>query len=152
MSKDTHRPLVKIDWDEVDKLAIAGCNGRRIAGHLGIHEETFYKRVVIEKGVGFSEYLHSKRAKGEALIEAAQFYKAIGASTKGDTSLLIHLGKHKLGQVDKSVNDTNKAFEEIDPTKRDAPTDTLQVPVQTLPGSSLESPEGGLQEGSPLLA
>lgn len=144
------RPRAKIDWDEFDKLAIAGCNGRRIAGYFGIHEETLYRSVIRDKGVGFSEYLHSKRSKGEALLEAAQFYKALDKSKKGDTQLLIHLGKHRLGQVDKSEVDNTFTFVEHDPTKRD--TDTSSIPVPPLSGRDVESLEDGLQESSPLLA
>lgn len=146
------RPIVKINWDEVDAMLYAGSPANEIADSLGIHRNNFYKRCIKENGVDFTTYVQEKRSKGNALLRLAQYRKAIGKTKEGDTALLIHLGKHMLGQVDKSVNNTDKAFEEIDPTKRDTSTDTLQVSVQTLSGSGMESPEGGLQEGSPVLA
>ena len=143
--------MVKINWDEVDAMLYAGSPATEIADSLGIHRSNFYKRCIQEKGVDFTTYVQEKRSKGEALLRLAQYRKAIGKTKEGDTALLIHLGKHRLGQIDKSINDTNKAFEEIDPTKRNSP-DTTQVPLSPLPGSSLESSEGGLQESSPVLA
>jgi len=65
---------------------------------FGIHPDTFYKRVEQEKGVGFSAYLQQMHSKGEALLRAQQYVKALGLSDKGDNTLLIWLGKTRLKQ------------------------------------------------------
>lgn len=95
-----------IDWDKVDHLLKIGCPGTEVAGYLGMHPETLYRRVEEEKNMGFSAYLAEKRSKGKALIRAKQFDKAVN---EGDTSLLIWLGKVSLDQKEvKDVIDAEK--------------------------------------------
>lgn len=91
-----HRPLVPIDWNKVDRLLQADCKGTEIAGHLGIHPNTFYHRVEVEKGCGFTEYSSSKKLDGDALLRASQYQKAM----TGNTTMQIWLGKQRLGQKD----------------------------------------------------
>lgn len=95
---DYGRPLLKIDWPKADELLLCGCTGVEVAAYFGMHPDTFYKRAEKEKGVCFSAYAAEKRSNGEALIREAQFKKAIGMSKKGDNTLLIWLGKQRLGQ------------------------------------------------------
>jgi len=97
-AKAAHRPLKEIDWKKADELMLAGCPGTEIAGFFGIHPDTFYKRVELEKGVGFSAYLQEKQSKGEALLRAQQYAKALGLTDKGNDTLLIWLGKTRLKQ------------------------------------------------------
>jgi hypothetical protein len=87
----------KINWDDVDKLLTSGCTGTEVAGFLGIHPETLYDRTVQEKGTGFSDYSQQKRSHGKSLLRAKQYDKAL----KGDTTLLIWLGKVSLDQIEK---------------------------------------------------
>lgn len=103
----TGRPQIPIDWNVVDRYLEAGCTGTEIASIVGMHHDTFYDRVVLEKGVSFTAYQLEKRSKGDALIRSKQFSEAM----KGDRSMLIWLGKNRLGQrdsdkEDKPVNDT----------------------------------------------
>lgn len=142
--QESGRPLVKINWDEIDAMIIAGSPVIEISDLLGIDPSTFYKRVIKDKGVDFSTYHREKKTKGDALLRLAQFKKAIGKTKEGDTQLLIHLGKHRLGQVDKTEVDTTFTFVENDPTKRESNTDTIQVPMPPLPGSDVELPEEGV--------
>jgi hypothetical protein len=88
----------EIDWEKVDQLLIAGCKGTEIAGYLGMHPETLYRRVEEEKKVGFGVYLQEKRSKGDSLLRAHQYAKAMGLTDKGENSLLIWLGKVRLEQ------------------------------------------------------
>lgn len=97
-SKKTGHPLKEIDWKKVDELMIAGCLGTEIAAYFGIHPDTFYKRVEKEKGMGFSAYIQEKNSKGESILRAHQYAKALGLTDKGDNTLLIWLGKTRLKQ------------------------------------------------------
>jgi hypothetical protein len=95
---DNGRPGKKIDWNLVDDLLLSGCQGTEIAPHFDIHPDTLYQRVAREKGMSFSDYSAQKKCQGESILRDVQFKKAIGAREKGDNSLLIWLGKNRLGQ------------------------------------------------------
>ena len=106
------RPEKPINWKVVDDLLIAGCNQTEVAGYLEIHQDTLRNRLVAEKGVEYSIYSAEKRSKGESLLRAQQFAKAIGKSKEGDNMMLIWLGKNRLDQTDApkqdiSLNETN---------------------------------------------
>ena len=92
------RPEKIIDWSRVDELLACGCQGTEIAEVMGMHPETFYGRVEKEFKIGFSEYAQKKKSIGEALLREVQYKKAVGLSKKGDNTLLIWLGKQRLGQ------------------------------------------------------
>jgi hypothetical protein len=94
IKKDAFRPQVNIDWNLVDKLLEAGCKTTEIAAHIGCCPDTLYVRCTKDKGLTFSAYSQEKKQKGESLLRAAQFNKAM----KGDNTMLIWLGKHRLDQ------------------------------------------------------
>ena len=94
------RPEKKIDWEIVDELLAAGSHGTDVAAFLGIHPDTFYKRVEKEFRMGFSDYSSKKKSVGDALIRLTQYKKAVGISKKGDNMMLIWLGKQRLNQKD----------------------------------------------------
>lgn len=100
-SPKTGRPKVHIDWEEVNSLLMAKCSGSEIAGEIGIHKETFYRKCQEEHGIPFSEYCLQFYAKGDAKLRAQQYAKALGFTDKGDNTLLIWLGKIRLGQKEK---------------------------------------------------
>lgn len=104
------RPVKPIDWALVDELLLAGCNGAEIAPHFDMHPTTFYDRVLLEKGMIFTDYSTEKRFKGDSLLRHVQYKKAV----KGDNTLLIWLGKNRLNQRESSeVNvspETAKTF------------------------------------------
>ncbi len=91
-----HRPKVIINWDVVDKYLIAGCTGVQIAALIGMHPETLYDRTKLEKRTGFTEYSLSKKLKGDSLLLGKQYSLAM----EGDKTMLIWLGKNRLGQRD----------------------------------------------------
>ena len=93
------RQRIPINWDEVDLMLAAGCSGVQVAACVGIHPVTLYNKVEKEKGVSFTDYAYEKCCKGEANIHVKQYRKAL--TGKGDTTLLIHLGKNRLKQSDK---------------------------------------------------
>ena len=99
-----------IVWETVDRLLRAGCTGSEVAAQFGIHPETLYNRIQIEKGIGFSAYAQEKRSHGDALIKAQQFEEALGISEKkGTTQLLLKLCEHRLGQKDGQSTDAAQA-------------------------------------------
>jgi len=91
--------MIKIDWDKVDKLLEAGCDGVQIAAYFGCHTNTLYERTKEEKNCDFSDYKAQKRAKGDSRLLTAQYDAAINDK---DKSMLKWLGKQRLGQTDKS--------------------------------------------------
>ena len=91
---------ISIDMQKVDDLLVSGCTGVQIAGYFGIHPDTLYNRVAKEKSMTFTAYSAQKRVKGESLLKATQFAKALGLSKKGDNMMLIWLGKNMLDQSD----------------------------------------------------
>lgn len=92
------KPRHNIDWERVDHFLTCGCSGTQTASKLGIHPETLYNNVVKKFGVGFQEYMRSKRECGEVLVKEAQFDEAV---RKRNTSMLIWVGKQLLGQSEK---------------------------------------------------
>lgn len=92
--KPFHRPKVIIDWKIADRLLEAGSQGSEVAAYFGIHPDTFYKRVEIEKGVCLSVYMQEKRSKGKSLLREEQHKVAL----KGNPTMLIWLGKQRLDQ------------------------------------------------------
>lgn len=97
------RPEKPIDWNKVDQLLMSGCKGTEIAPHFDMHYETFYDRVKQKYNVGFTEYCSLKKEQGDSLLKAKQFEKAM----KGDNSMLIWLGKVRLGQREASQSDSD---------------------------------------------
>jgi hypothetical protein len=91
------RPKVDIDWERVNELLEADCEGTEIAAHLGIVPETLYRRCELDHNISFSKYLQEKKAKGNSLLKEKQFEKALS----GDSGMLVWLGKNRLGQADK---------------------------------------------------
>jgi hypothetical protein len=104
------RPIKPIDWDVVDELCRWGCNGVEVASYFDMHPDNFYERCQLEKGTGFTGYSTSKKPKGDALLKGKQYTQAL----KGNTTLLVHLGKTRLGQAEPKdgnvTEDTLKAF------------------------------------------
>ena len=92
------RPKAHIDWHTVGDYLTAGCSGREIAGLLGLNPCTIYERCLTDHGISFSEFSQQFYAKGESLLRKTQFDKALGINKDGDNSMLIWLGKNRLGQ------------------------------------------------------
>lgn len=102
--KPAHRSQIPIDWERVDEMLACGCIGTEIAACMGMHPDTLYRRVEETFSLGFTAYATQKRSVGEKLLRETQFKKACGISKKGDNTLLIWLGKQRLGQKE-NTND-----------------------------------------------
>jgi hypothetical protein len=101
---EAHRPLIPIDWKQVDEWIKRGSLGTHIAACLGICSDTLYDRCQQEHGIGFSEYLAQKRSVGDTGLLGKQYDEAMN----GNTTLLIWLGKVRLGQKETEPDDQNK--------------------------------------------
>lgn len=99
MGKGTGRPKADIDWALVDNYLRAHCDGMGIAGLLGIHHETLYKRCEADNNLAFSEYAAKRRAEGKELLRAKMYEKAL---KEGDKAMLIWLSKQYLGMSEKT--------------------------------------------------
>lgn len=109
------RPDIIIDFKLVNKLLRAGCTGTEIAARIGCHAETLYKRVEKDFDMLFTDYAQEKRACGNASLHEAQYKKAV---EKLDNTMLIWLGKQRLGQKDNDrekivSEDVMKAFSDL---------------------------------------
>jgi hypothetical protein len=92
------RPEIPINWEEVDYMLKCGCLGTEIAAVFCMHPKSFYKRVEDKFEMTFTEYSQEKRAIGEKALRQKQYEKAMGLTETGDNTLLIWLGKNRLGQ------------------------------------------------------
>lgn len=99
------RKKLFIDWNRAEQAFMAGANGQQVAAMLGISYDTLYKRCRRDHKTELSEYKRQKREQGNTLLHAAQYKQALA----GNTSMLIWLGKNRLGQTDKreNVNDNS---------------------------------------------
>lgn len=90
--------IIEIDWDEFDKLCYMQCTASEIAAWFECSVDTIERRVQEKHNVKFAEYYAEKKEKGKISLRRAQFQ---AATVKGNTSLMIWLGKQYLGQSDK---------------------------------------------------
>lgn len=106
------QPKSNIDWKKVDELLIAGCTAPEIAGYFGCSVRTLYTRCETDNHVLYSEYSQEKCSKGDSILRAHQFAKALGLTDKGDNTLLIWLGKTRLKQKEQEEQAVSKNIED----------------------------------------
>jgi len=99
----TGRPLIKIDWKQVDTMCAIHCTGEEQAGILGIDYDTLNFACKREKGLSFSDYFKQKSAGGKMSLRRRQYTSAMD----GNATMLIWLGKQWLGQEEKSAQAGN---------------------------------------------
>ena len=93
------RPKKPIDGKRVIYLASRGLTTDEIAALEDCSDRTLQKR--------FFAQLEKGRSICNASLRSKQVEKALGLTTTGDTTMLIWLGKNRLGQSDKHEIDTN---------------------------------------------
>ena len=108
------RPKAHINWDEAGKMIMAGCDGVQVAAYFGIHPDTLYLACEKDLKMGFSDYLHQKRSKGDSMLLAKQYEVAL---TDKNPTMLIWLGKQRLNQREKSETDITSKGEKINEIK-----------------------------------
>lgn len=149
------RPEIPINWDKVDELLMAGCTGTEVAGFVGVNEDTIYKRVAERYGMCFSAYAAQKKSTGESVLRLHQYLKATGITKKGDNTLLIWLGKQRLGQsehanesiapeeilkaFEKLTDQINKAQESRKPWEKNKEYQAISVPASSKEDSTSSS-------------
>lgn len=140
-----NRPRALIDWKLVDHLLAAGCNGKEIAAYLGIHWDTLYRRCISDNGLAFSYYAQDKKAIGDAILKTTQFDEA---SKNKNTSLLIWLGKCRLGQRELHAFDIEEKvkFQVVNYGEKDAipyqDANEIEVEVEKMKDKNKEITEG----------
>ena len=82
------RPLAVIDVEQVYKLARLGCTNQEIGDWFNVNGETIRVR--------FMDVLKLARSDQKISLRRKQHKTAM----KGSVPMLIHLGKHYLGQTD----------------------------------------------------
>lgn len=86
-----------IDWAIVEELMEAGCSGVEIAAYFDVCNQTFYERVANEKKMTYTDYKEKMVQRGNIPLKKKQYDEALN----GNVTLLIWLGKCRLGQTDK---------------------------------------------------
>ena len=90
----TGRPQIPIDWNKVDGWLRGHMTAEGIADLLGMHRDTFYDRVLQEKGMPFTLYALGKKQAGKSMLQHRQFTSAMN----GNSTMLKLLGEEWLGQ------------------------------------------------------
>ena len=88
--------------EKVEQLASFGCTNREIASYFECSESLLSK--------SYSSFITKGRDKGKIRLRQLQ-YKA---AERGNTSMLIWLGKQILGQTDKQEIEMIKPIDEIE--------------------------------------
>jgi hypothetical protein len=104
------RPLAKIDPEQITKMAQVGCPAHEIARTLGCSLSTFWKR--------FRTVYQLAKMDGKRQLRRKQHERAMA----GSDSMLIHLGKHRLGQRDR-VEVTGKRGQALAVSTTEVPFD-----------------------------
>jgi hypothetical protein len=86
-----------INWDAVGKYFMAGASTYGVASLIGVTENCLRQRCRKDLGVEITEFKRLKLAEGNELLRARQFQMAMN----GDRTMLVWLGKNRLGQSDK---------------------------------------------------
>lgn len=89
--------ITPLDWEKFDKLCFLKCTLAEIAGFFDCSEDTIERAVEREHGVKFADYWRKKSQGGTIALRRWQMQKA----EKGNVTMLIWLGKQRLGQTDK---------------------------------------------------
>ncbi len=97
------RPEKVIDWEQFRRLCGIHCTKREIAAFFDCHEDTLDAACKREFGVTFSTLYEQKADLGRISLRRNQFK----AAEKGNTAMLIWLGKQWLAQTDSVAADLN---------------------------------------------
>ena len=90
-----------LETQKIEQLAGFGCTNIEIASFFGCDESLLRK--------SYSEFLAKGREKGKIRLRQMQWK----AAERGNTAMLIWLGKQMLGQTDKQEISMSKPIDEI---------------------------------------
>jgi hypothetical protein len=111
--KKTGRPLIAINWKQVDQMCAIHCTGEEQAAILEISYDTLEAACKREKKLSFPDYFKQKSASGKMSLRRRQYSEAM----EGNTTMLVWLGKNWLDQTDKQEvkqEHTITGFEVVD--------------------------------------
>ena len=91
-----------LDTEKVEQLAGFGCTNTEIASFFGCSENTIRR--------SYGEYLTKGRDKGKIRLRQLQWR----AAERGNTSMLIWLGKQVLGQSEKTEHSWENPIDGIE--------------------------------------
>ena len=94
MKKKTGRPLLNIDPKQVEQLAAIDCSYEEMGAVLGCSPDTLERR--------FAGAIQKGRAAGRSSLKRQQFKLAMD----GNPTMLIWLGKIRLGQKETQIVET----------------------------------------------
>lgn len=106
------RPKIEIDFDMVKKLCAIQCTGQEIADVLDVSYDTLERRVKEVYQISFADYIKKHSANGKMSLRRKQHEVAM----KGNTTMLVWLGKQYLGQTDKQIVDNTSSDGSMTPT------------------------------------
>lgn len=112
--KSAGRPVKEINWEMVDRMIEAQCNSKQVAGYCGMDYGHFLKKFKEHHKIDFSDYSNQKALSGLAILQTAQYNKALNNGSKGNVQMLMYLGKVLLGQKDKD----DKLLEDVADMKK----------------------------------
>lgn len=101
--KGTGRPLIDIDWSQVEQLCKIQCTQEEIASVVGCSLDTLERRCESETGTPFAEFFAQKKLGGKASLRRNQWKLA----QEGNATMLVWLGKNMLDQTDKLDQNVN---------------------------------------------
>jgi hypothetical protein len=108
------RPPIKTDakfWRQLDEMGKIDCTQEEVSSIFGISINSLNNICKKEKGETFCEYYSKKREGGKRSLRRMQWK----AAEEGNVTMLIWLGKNRLGQTDKAQAEvTHKESIEID--------------------------------------
>lgn len=107
------RPRIDLDWVQLEILCKLHATEEDCAEVLSVSVDTLAAKIKEKYGQSFSEYFAEKSKIGKLSLRAKQYQVAM----LGDTKMLIHLGKHMLGQVDQFIVDQKSSDGSMSPTK-----------------------------------
>lgn len=115
--KKSGRPQVDIDWNVMDSILQFGARLIDCSEMLKVSEDTIQNKIKEKFGITFSEYREKKMSTMRVKLLQKQFEGAM----KGNTALLIFLGKQYLGQSDKQeiINDSRVSLKLSHDEKRE---------------------------------
>lgn len=116
------RKKIEIDWKQVNSLLEIQCTGKEVASVLDISYNTLERRCKEVYGINYEDWSAVKRQTGHASLRRMQWK----AAEKGNTTMLIWLGKQVLGQMDRPIEHGEHTKEgfilQIEPAQKTAAT------------------------------
>ena len=91
------RPRIKVSIEDIEKLAQIGATQREMACFLGIDQNTLDRRLAEPK-------YRAALNRGDSNFNISLRRKQAEIAMKGDRTMLIWLGKQRLGQTDKVIH------------------------------------------------